>query len=423
MSGVPAAKPRPWPIVWTLLYLPFGGLGGFVGVAMTFEASKHGISVSDAQLLNASQLLTSWMKWAWAPVVDVSLTPKIWYVIATVCSAIGVVAMSAIPLEQDWLLVLYAVIAVASLVNSMVGMSIEAILSANSEPEDHGKVSGWFQAGNLGGNGLGGFLGLYLIEHAPAPWMSGAVMAVCFLLCCTGLLFVQDVPPIPGKGIVGAVKQVVVDLRDMLRTQGGLLAAFLCLLPVGTGAVQGILAQAEIAKVWGAGADQVAWIQGLLAGFVTAIGCLVGGWICSKMHPQLAYSVIGLGLALVAIGMALSPTTVVMYIAWNLIYSFGVGLAYAAFTSVALNAMGTGSGATKYNIFASLSNFPIWWLGMVLGQAAGTWSGTGALYVEAGFGVLGVAVFFLATRAIRLTSLPVAPVPPETPGHAGAAPR
>src|SRR5678816_2658190 len=85
------------------------------------------------------------------------------------------------------------------------------------------------------------------------------------------------------------------------------------------------------------------------------------------MHPRTAYAVIGLGLAGIAIAMALFPATVPMYIIWSLIYSFGVGLAYAAFTAVVLNAIGEGSAATKYNVFASLANFPIWWLGLLLG--------------------------------------------------------
>jgi len=399
---------RPHPAVWTLLYLPFGALGGFVTVAMTFEATKHGLTVGEGALLNGAQMLTAWMKWAWAPIVDITLTAKTWYVIATVCSAVGVFAMSAIPLGPATLALILGVIAVASLINSIVGMSIEAIISANSSKEDHGRISAWFQTGNLGGFGLGGGLGLFLIERAPKPWISGAVLGVAFLACCVGLLFVDDVRPAPGRAIVASVRHVFSDLYDMVRTQGGMLAAFLCLLPVGTGAVQATLTQAEIAAQWGAGETEVMLIQGLFSAVVTSAGCFAGGWVCSRMHPQVGYSVIGLGLAGVAVAMALGPATVPAYVVGNLVYAFGVGLAYAAFTAVALNAMGTGSGATKYNVFASLSNFPIWWLGLLLGQVAGKHGGVGALYAEAAIGVIGVGVFFAATRLVRRTRLPAA---------------
>jgi hypothetical protein len=99
--------------------------------------------------------------------------------------------------------------------------------------------------------------------------------------------------------------------------------------------------------------------------------------------------------------MALSPPTVTMYVIFNLVYAFGVGLAFAEFTAVVLEAMGPGSGATKYNVYASLSNFPIWWLGLVLGMVAGRLGARDMLLTEAGLGVVGVFVF--ATLGARIS--------------------
>jgi MFS family permease len=106
-------------------------------------------------------------------------------------------------------------------------------------------------------------------------------------------------------------------------------------------------------------------------------------------------------MALVAAGIALSPATVSMYVGWNFLYAFVVGLAYAAFTATVLDAMGPGSAATKYNTFASLSNFPIWWLGLVLGRVADKVSPRAMLYTEAAIGLVGVVVFLVATRLIK----------------------
>ena len=86
------------PIVWTVLYLPFGALGGFVSVALTFLATEHGLSISEGALLNGAQFLSQWLKWIWAPLVDITLSPRKWYVISTSLSALGVLAMSAVPL-------------------------------------------------------------------------------------------------------------------------------------------------------------------------------------------------------------------------------------------------------------------------------------------------------------------------------------
>ena len=397
----------PHPVVWTILYLPFGALGGFVSVALTFLATRHGLSISEGALLNGAQYLTQWLKWIWAPIVDITLTPRRWYVLSTFASALGILGMSAVPLSPETLWLLLAVIAAASLVNSVVGMSVEAIISVSTPPDQVGRVSAWFQAGNLGGTGLGGGLGLLLVQKLPAPWMAGAIMGGLFMLCCLALRFTPDVPSgSRSQSSLAAVKAVIHDLRAMIKTRGGLLSAILCVLPIGTGAAQTVLTQAKVAAFWGAGASEVELLQGLFAGLVTAVGCFIGGYLCRRFHPRAAYAGIGLLLAAIAIIMALCPATVTMYVIWNLIYALSVGLAYAAFTAVVLNAMGHGSGATKYNVFASLSNFPIWWLGLVLGLAAEHWGPRYMLATEAAFGVVGVLVFAAVVARVRRSALP-----------------
>lgn len=388
----------PHPVVYTILYIPFGALSGFVSVALTFLASASGLSVADTSLLNGANLLTSWLKWTWAPMVDVTLSPKTWYVFATTCSALGVFTMATLPLNQDTLPLLLVVIAGASLINSIVGMSIEAIMAVTTSVEEQGRVSAWFQAGNLGGAAFGGALGLLLLTVLPEAWMAGAVMAASFMACCFALQFVPNVKSHrPEGGVVGATSTVVRDVWQMLKTRPGFLSALLCVLPIGTGAAQGVLAQAEVAAYWHAGAAEVGLSQGLLQGFVITAGCFGGGWLCDRFHPRSVYAAIGLGLAAVAVGMAVAPVDgswvipgtgyslpvgPTMYVGWNLIYSFGVGLAYAGFTAVVLNAIGTGSAATKYSFFASLSNFPIWWLGLLLGRMADSRLGLGTAATE-----------------------------------------
>lgn len=397
-------RPPPHPVVWTVLYVPFGALSGFVTVALTFLATRHGLSITEGSLLNGAQLLTSWLKWLWAPLVDITLSPKRWYLLSTAVSALGVFTMAVIPLGPDTLPLLLGVIAVVSLINSMVGMSIEAIMAATTSVSEQGRVSAWFQAGNLGGAGFGGGLGLVLLETLPEPWMAGAVMGAAFLACCLALPFVPDVKAHAApNGVVAAVASVATDLWTMIKTRGGFLSALLCVLPIGTGAAAGTLTQADVAAHWGAGAGEVAIVQGVMSGVITAVGCFAGGWLCDRFHPRSAYAGIGIGLAVVAVAMAFSPATVAMYVAWMMVYNFLVGLAYAAFTAVVLNAIGAGSAATKYSLFASLSNFPIWWLGLLLGRVADLSGPDALLLTEAGLGVVGVVLFAIASRVAGRT--------------------
>lgn len=402
----PPRVPRiPHPVVWTVLYLPFGALYGFGSVALTNVASQRGIPISEATLIIAAGAMIQWLKWLWAPVVDITLSPRVWYVASTLLSAIGVFAMSAVPLDRQHFPLLIFIIAAANFVNSIVAMAVEAIIAAVVPPQQAGRVSGWFQAGNLGGIGLGGGLGLYLLVHLPREWMSGAIMAALFCACCGALAFTPEVrSQHHGQGPWMAVRGVIHDLATMLRTKAGLQSAVLCVLPVGTGAAQGILAQDAIAKYWGAGSDSVALTHGLLSGAVTTTGCFIGGYLCRRFQPRAAYAGIGLMLAATAVAMALAPHGPLDYVLWSMVYALGVGLAYAAFTAVVLDAMGPGSGATKYNIFASLANFPMWWVGLLLGYVAERGGSRGAawmLLAEALLGVMGVIVFTATARTIR----------------------
>jgi MFS transporter, PAT family, beta-lactamase induction signal transducer AmpG len=420
----PAAKAiHPW--VWALLYVPFGALGGFISIALTFRATKVGLSISEGAMIGGAQLLCQWLKWIWAPAVDATLTPRKWYHISTSLSAIGVVLMAIIPMTTSNLPLLLATVATASFVNTVVGMSVEALMAKHVPEHDIGRASGWFQAGNLGGAGFGGALGLFLLERFPSTsWISGGVCGGAFLLCGLALFLVpkdtrahvsapraasgdaaggyrsqaaDDGEPKPSA--IAAMVGVLGDLKAMLKIPSGRLAAFLCLLPIGTGAAQDVLTQSTVAAQWHAGAHEVELLQGLAAGGIKIAGCFAGGYLCKKIAPQLAYALTGALLALVAIGMAVSPTTLTMYVAWNVLYAFGVGLTFSAFTAVALSAMGEGSGATKYSIFASLSNFPIWWLGLLLGRVADKRSPQMMLWVEAALGLVAAALFLGIARA------------------------
>jgi MFS family permease len=394
------------PAVWTILYLPFGAMSGFVSVALTYLATRHGLTITEAAFLPAASMISQWLKWLWAPAVDVTLSPRRWYLIGTGSSAVGVFALAAVPMSQDTLPVLLAMIATTSLLRTFVGMSLEAMVAATTPPHDQGRTSAWFQVGNLGGAGLGGGLGLTLLEVLPSPWMAGAILAGLFLLCGLALL---AVPPIHAHRVAGgpaaAVRSVIHDVAQLARTKGGLLVTVLCFLPLGTGAAKDVLTQAAIAERWHATAAHVALVQGYLSAGVTAAGCFAGGWMATRMGPRRAYVVVVLALAAAAVAIAAGPATATTYVVGNMLYAFVYGLTFAAWTAVVLAAMGTRSAATKYNLFASLSNFPTWWLGLLLGYVADRDGAVVMLWAEGLIGVGAVLVFILAARLIGRTRL------------------
>src|SRR5205085_3470395 len=164
--------------------------------------------------------------------------------------------------------------------------------------------------------------------------------------------------------------------------------------PIGTGAATNLWA--AISADWRASANTVALVTGALGGVASALGCLVGGYWCDRMDRKKAYWVFGLAQAACAIAMAMSPRTEIVYIAYVMLYAFISGLTYAAFSAVVLEAIGYGAAATKYNVFASLSNMPIAYMTLVEGLAHTRWGAGTMLWTEAGLGVAAILLFIFA---------------------------
>lgn len=397
------SSPRsPHPFLFTLLIIPFGAISGFVSVVLAFLATKRGLTVEEGASLIAIGMIPHAWKFFWAPVADMTFTRKGWYVVANALCAIGVLLMAAIPLGPENLRLLQVVIFVANLASTFVGMAVEGLMAHATVPEERGRVGGWFQAGNLGGSGIGGGLGLWLATHIEASWVSGAVLAAIFTVCGFALVGIHDpVREARTGSVFAAVKAVLIDLWGLVRSRTALTAAILCFLPIGTGAASGVLAQAEVAARWGSGETEVGMVNGVFSGIIAAVGCILGGQLCGRFGSTRVYAGVGALMALVTAAMALSPLVPATFVVFGLVYAFVTGLAYAAFSGLVLETIGTGAAATKYNIYASLSNIPIGYMGLVLAWAVGRWGATGMLLTESGVGLLGIGSFAVVFAILR----------------------
>jgi len=233
----------------------------------------------------------------------------------------------------------------------------------------------------------------------PEPWIAGAVLAVACMLCGAALLSLPEPPPIArATSYVRTLGAILKDLWEVSRARAGILALLICFLPIGTGAAANLWS--AVADDWHASADTVALVTGVLAGLVSAFGCIVGGYGSDRIDRKSSYALYGLLMVIGAVAMAFAPRTEAMYIVFTLIYAFIQGLTYAAFTAVVLETIGLGAAATKYNVFASLSNMPIAYMTVVNGWAHSRWGATGMLLTEAAIGIVGIVVFVAVAMAL-----------------------
>ncbi len=383
---------HPHPSIFLILFLPFGVMSGYVTVTMGYLLTKAGIPLVQVAPIIAITLIPNIFKFVWAPLVDTTLTVKKWYIIANIMTALGIFLTSILPLKVESLTLMAVIIFFLSLVNTIIAMSTES-LAAHDTPEHlKGRAGGWLQAGNLGGLGLGGGAGLWLAEHLAEPWMAGGIIALACLLCTFGLLFLSEPTSfIKEKNYFKTIGNLNKDIWTLVKSRMGFLALFLCFLPLGTGAASNLWS--SVSNDWSASANTVAFIIGVGGGILSAIGCLMGGWICDKMDRKKAYILFGVIQALFAVGMALSPQTEQMFVLWTSLYALSSGLAYAGFSAFVLEAIGKGAAATKYNVFASLSNAPIYYMIYIDEWSHGRWGAFGMLTTESIMALLGVIAF------------------------------
>jgi hypothetical protein len=95
-------------------------------------------------------------------------------------------------------------------------------------------------------------------------------------------------------------------------------------------------------------------------------------------------------------------------------------MCYSTFTAFILDIIGKGAAATKYNVFASLANIPIYALGRFDGYISDHHGRTKMLWVDGGAGVVGAVLVVLAALALKVKSVPTSPDPEASavPEHA-----
>jgi MFS family permease len=395
-----AARPV-HPSTYMVLILPFGVTGGYLTVTVAYLLTQAGVPVERTAALVALSFVPHTWKFAWAPIADTTWTRRRWYVAACFVAALGTFTTGALPATAPGGLAwLSAAVLTTNVAVTFLGMSVESLMAYDTPDPEKGRAGGWFQAGNLGGTGLGGGVGLLLAQRLPAAWMAGAVLAVCCLACCVALRGVPEPESAHRERRFGrSLANVWTDLWGVARSRLGTIALVLCFLPLGSGAASGLWA--AVAGDWGASANVVAVVTGIVGGIISAIGCLVGGWVCDRMDRKAAYATYGVLQATCAAGMALAPRNPAAFVIFTSLYALITGLTYAGFTAFVLEAMGRGAAATKYNVFASLSNTPIYYMTRVDGWAHGRWGPRGMLWTEAAFGMLGLATFLCVAAALR----------------------
>ena len=341
------------PFTVFILTLPYGISVGFASVTLPFLLVQNGFTVAAVASITALGLSSNLWRFAWAPMTDLTLTLHKWYWIGIIFCAVSLLALCFIPLDVKLTALLTIVVFISQVANTFVIAPVGGFMAKTVKTGQKGMASGWFQAGNCGGIGIGGGAGIWLSTHF-SYHLSIIVMSVLMMMCAIGLYFVPQVHPEKAENIKAKLKSIVVDIKELFRSRLAIYTTILIVTPIGAGAATYVWS--SVGADWRVTPDTVALVTGALSGVIGVVGCIAGGWVADKVGRWWAYFGSGVFMALVTLVMCVSAFTPFTYTTGVLFYAFTYGFANAAFTAVVLHAIGKGLASTKYALLSSIAN-------------------------------------------------------------------
>lgn len=374
------------------LVLPYGISSGFVSVTLPFLLTRHGFSVAIAASITAIGISANIWRFIWAPLTDLTLSLHKWYVIGTISCAATLLLLGFIPFDLHATNLLTTLVLLSQIAATFVVAPVGGFMAKTVMEDKKGRAGGWFQAGNLGGVGIGGGAGLWIAQQFSYQ-AATILLSVLMLACLSALLFVPIVTADKENTLSIGFKTIWKDIKELFRSPIAVYTTLIILVPIGSGAAANIWSSA--AGDWKAGAGTVALVTGVFSGLISALGCVFGGWVADKFGRWWAYLGAGTLIALVTLLMSVLPFTPVTYTAGVLLYALMMGFAYAAFSAIVLLAIGNGLASTKYALLSSVSNIPVVYMTALDGYLHDRYNVKAMLWGETLLGLVFVLIFLL----------------------------
>lgn len=386
------------PVTFFFLVLPYGISSGFASITLPFILTRAGFSVATAASIVAIAVSSNLWRFLWGPVADLTLTARRWYFIGLATSAASLLVVGFIPFHQHALGLLTVMVFISQVAGTLIVLPVGGLMAHTVAEQAKGRAAGWYQAGNLGGTGLGGGAGVWLAAHFSKE-VATTTLAIAMLAAAAAIYFASDVRIIKDETVSARVRLLGRDIFSMLRSAIPLFTIILVVSPIGSGAMNNLWS--AVAQDWHVGADTVALVTGVLNGVVAAVGCVAGGWMADRVGRWWTYFGSGAAMALVAIFLIILPRTPGTYAAGVLAYALFGGLAYAAFSAVVLFAIGRGAASTKYATLSSLGNLPVVYMTAINGWAHDQFGTAGMLYTEAVSAVVCIVLALIVLEKIN----------------------
>ncbi len=407
-AGAPAHRAAP-PWLFFLLAVPFGVAGSYTSTSFNYILNQNQVDPAKADTAVALSVLVAGVQFLWAPLMDIKLRRRSWFVVVSFAGAALMIAAMATPVKAHT--DLFIGLTLAAQVAICLTSACNGALMANTVPnERRGLAAGFSNAGNIGFGAITSGVTLQLVDRVRLPVVGlviGAMLALPSLL-----VLMIDEPEPPRRGAAETFRAMARDVWNTVKRREGWSGYLLCLSPVGTAAAMQLFT-GKFAETYHPSPAMIAVNNGYLGGLITGASCMVGGILCDRFRRRSAYLAAGALTALVAIAFALAPCSPRTYAWGTLLYLAVTGFCYAAFTAFVLEVIGAArdTAATQYTLFTAAGNQAIAYVIKLDGVGRGFYerhvdaahSGRGLLYTDALLNLVGIALFTGLLALLRPT--------------------
>jgi len=380
----------PHPSIFLLLNLPFGITSGYITVVVPYLVTRAGLPVLTAASIVAIGLAPKAGKLFWAPLADIWLTLKKWYVIGAATAGGMLLLQGLVPLTHATVPFVTAALFAAELGSSLLAPSLGGLMAVAMPDKLKGQAAGWYQLGGKVGAGAGGGIGLWLALHAPTPQLPGLVLGLTCIGCITGLRLLHE----PGRRLsanaLDRLTQIARELWQLVKSREGVLVAALAVSPIGISGVDNFWS--GVAREWGVSAGTLVLVTGFGRAAIAGAGCLLAGWWADRADRRVVYLATGVFVAAAGITLALTPHVPGIFVLGTLTQKFSIGMADAALSALILGVIGRSAAATKYTVLAALGNIGELYMTITSGWVHDRWSTETMLILESVVALLCIVV-------------------------------
>lgn len=377
----------PW--IFGITNIPYGVAGTYCGVAMPFILRKHGIPIETIAAIAALTFLPAAYQLFWAPVIDLGIRRRSWLIL---CSCLGAICLAAtLLLRLPDQLTEYQILMVAG--QALVGMVAScngALVATTVDPAKRGRAAGFVNAGNLGAAALGGGVVLTLFNNS-TPSITAIALALMIIVPSFVALFIKEAAPLK-QPLLRHLGSMGKEVWKAVRARQGWTGILFCLSPVGTVALTNLFS--GLSSDYHVSHQMIEWINGYGGGLVTAGGALASGFLLDRCDRRKFYLLSGLLTALCCSAMAFAPHTPITFIIGALSYLLIAGLAYASFSAVVYEIVGTAgsTASTLYSVFPAAGNQAIAYVLFLDGKSHQVCGTKGLFLCDAALNLAGVVL-------------------------------